>query len=239
MEAAQEAVPMEVDQGQLETLGKMSTGDMEESSSSDSSEEAEDQACRPQRQLRRRSRSHSQAPGPEGTAADGEASSSSSSSSSSSVLRHAGLWNESTDEPYLPEDALLHVSLSNGDGITGKHHFEIHNISVTSNCLVPFGPLADAFHLFDAWDGLVINELAYSLRSRGYLERLDGAESVVEVWAWSADQVESPLQASFLGCLFRKIMILLSAVMSFCLISAITGLFIRIAVHGSAVYLDL
>ncbi|CAK9063122.1 unnamed protein product, partial [Durusdinium trenchii] len=29
MEAAQEAVPMEVDQGQLETLGKMSTGDME------------------------------------------------------------------------------------------------------------------------------------------------------------------------------------------------------------------
>lgn len=55
-----------------------------ESSSSDSSEEAEDQACRPQRQLRRRSRSHSQAPGPEGTAADGEASSSSSSSSSSS-----------------------------------------------------------------------------------------------------------------------------------------------------------
>ncbi|CAK9082273.1 Uncharacterized protein SCF082_LOCUS39109 [Durusdinium trenchii] len=211
------------------------------------------------------------------------------------VLRHAGLWNESTDEPYLPEDALLHVSLSNGDGITGvtlmerpqigavikdgfkvqenrtlrrsgkhfptnsasvfgsyrfaldrelvqmrkavfeKHHFEIHNISVTSNCLVPFGPLADAFHLFDAWDGLVINELAYSLRSRGYLERLDGAESVVEVWAWSADQVESPLQASFLGCLFRKIMILLSAVMSFCLISAITGLFIRIAVHGSAV----
>lgn len=34
-------------------------------------------------------------------------------------MRNEGLWNESTDEPYLPEDALLHVSLSNGDGITG------------------------------------------------------------------------------------------------------------------------
>ena len=115
-----------------------------------------------------------------------------------------------------------------------KHHFDVHNVSITSTCLTPFGPLADAFHLFDSWDGLIINELAYGLRNRGYLERMDG-ENVVEAWAWTEDQVESPLQRTFLGSFFRKTMLLLSALMSFCLISAITGLFIRIAVHGSAV----
>ena len=35
----------------------------------------------------------------------------------------------------------------------------------------------------------------------------------------------------------RELRLLLSAMLSFCLISAITGLFIRIAVHGSAVFL--
>ncbi|CAL1148476.1 unnamed protein product [Cladocopium goreaui] len=212
------------------------------------------------------------------------------------VFRHAGLWNDTVAEPILPEDSLIRLTLSNGDGLIGmtlmehraptagalaksdgfqvkeenrssvgpgrrfdaksifgsyrfaldrelvqmrksvfeKHDFPVHNISIASSCLVPFGPLADAFHLFDAWDGLVINELAYGLRSRGYLERMD-EDNVVEAWAWTEEQVESPLQGSFLFAFFRKNMLLLSATLSFCLISAITGLFIRIAVHGSAV----
>ena len=40
-----------------------------------------------------------------------------------------------------------------------------------------------------------------------------------------------------ISCRLEQLRLLLSALLSFCLISAITGLFIRIAVHGSAVFL--
>ena len=204
-------------------------------------------------------------------------------------FQRAGLWNESTSRPHLPEDAMLYLTVTGGDGITGltlvearserrtapanrtgthaarledssdvfgryrfaldreivqmrktvfeKHNFEVHNVSLTQDCLTPFRPLADALHFFNAWDGLIINELAYSLRSRGYLERMDGDE-VVEAWDWTQEQVESPNPEqgrSLLTSFVRKLLILLSATLSFALISAVTGLFIRIAVHGSAV----
>ena len=45
------------------------------------------------------------------------------------------------------------------------------------------------------------------------------------------------LQVRVLHRPLRELRLLLSAMLSFCLISAITGLFIRIAVHGSAVFL--
>ncbi|CAE7248741.1 unnamed protein product [Symbiodinium natans] len=194
------------------------------------------------------------------------------------VLRRAGLWNETSSKPHLPEDALLYLTVTLGDGVKGmtiveasnrskavrldssdvfvsyrfaldreivqmrktvfeNHNFEVHNVSLTQACLTPSTVLADALHFFNAWDGLVINEIAYSLRSRGYLERMDGDE-VVEAWAWTKEQVESPNPEqgrSLLASLLRKLLILLSATFSFALISAVTGLFIRIAVHGSAV----
>lgn len=66
---------------------------------------------------------------------------------------------------------------------------------------------------------------------------MDGDE-VLEAWAWTKEQVEAPNPEqgrSLLASLFRKLLILLGSVVSFALISAVTGLFIRIAVHGSAV----
>ncbi|CAE7811437.1 unnamed protein product [Symbiodinium sp. CCMP2592] len=202
------------------------------------------------------------------------------------VLQRAGLWNDTASRPYLPEDTLLYLTITLGDGVTGltiveagshrsanrsssnhlrledasdvfgtyrfaldreivqmhkpvfeKHNFEVRNVSLAQACLAPLTPLADALHFFNAWDGLVINELAYSLRSRGYLERMDGDE-VLEAWAWTKEQVESPNPEqgrSWLASLFRKLLILLGSLLSFALISAVTGLFIRIAVHGSAV----
>ena len=149
------------------------------------------------------------------------------------VLQRAGFWNDTASRPYLPEDTLLYLTITLGDGVTGltiveagthrsanrsssnhlrledasdvfgsyrfaldreivqmhkpvfeKHNFEVRNVSLAQACLAPLTPLADALHFFNAWDGLVINELAYSLRSRGYLERMDGDE-VLEAWAWT------------------------------------------------------
>ena len=57
-----------------------------------------------------------------------------------------------------------------------KHNFAVHNVSLTQACLSTSTALADALNFFNSWDGLVINELAYSLRSRGYLERMDGEQ---------------------------------------------------------------
>mmetsp|Transcript_47305 Transcript_47305/g.112424 ORF Transcript_47305/g.112424 Transcript_47305/m.112424 type:complete len:472 (+) Transcript_47305:100-1515(+) len=118
-------------------------------------------------------------------------------------------------------------------GVFQRHNFEVHNVSLSVNCLAPYGPLAQALQVFDAWDGLVINELAYGFHSRGFLERLQNDETL-EAWAWTEDQVESQGHSLVLS-LLRKAMLLLSASLSFGLISAVTGLFIRIAVHGSAV----
>merc|ERR1719353_205192 len=75
------------------------------------------------------------------------------------------------------------------------------------------------------------------MRSRGYLERMDG-DTKVESWAWLAEQVESasPHEGrSFLMSFVRKALILLKACITFLLISSITGFFIRVAVNGSAV----
>lgn len=118
-----------------------------------------------------------------------------------------------------------------------QHNFKVHNVTISDRCLAPSRFLRDALKLFDAFDGIIINELAYTLRSRGYLERMEG-DAKVESWAWSAEQVESaaprdgrPLVVS----LMRKALIALKATATFLLISAITGFFIRVAVNGSAV----
>ena len=43
-----------------------------------------------------------------------------------------GLWNESTAEPMLPEDSLLRLSLSTGDGLIGMTLVEHDRPAVTS-----------------------------------------------------------------------------------------------------------
>jgi len=43
-----------------------------------------------------------------------------------------GLWNESTAEPILPEDSLLRLSLSTGDGLIGMTLVEHDRPAVTS-----------------------------------------------------------------------------------------------------------
>merc|ERR1719375_2314640 len=116
-----------------------------------------------------------------------------------------------------------------------KHNFKVHNVTISDRCLAPSRVLRDALRFFDAYDGIIINELAYTTRTRGYLERMDG-EAKVESWAWSAEQVEhaSPRNGrSLVMSLVRKVMILLKACVTFLLISSITGFFIRVAVNGS------
>lgn len=129
------------------------------------------------------------------------------------------------------EIALLRPAL------LSKHQFKVHNVTISDRCLAPSRLLRDALRFFDAYDGIIINELAYTTRTRGYLERMDG-EAKVESWAWSAEQVEhaSPQEGRyFVLSLVRKVAILTKAIVTFLLISAITGFFIRVAVNGSAV----
>lgn len=121
--------------------------------------------------------------------------------------------------------------------VFSSHNFETLNISLPESCLAQSWLLADALRFFDLYDGIVINELAYGLRSHGFLERLENGEDV-EAWAWTSSQVESasPLEGRSLAeSSIRKVLILFSSITSFLLISAVTGFFIRVAVNGSAV----
>lgn len=118
-----------------------------------------------------------------------------------------------------------------------SHHFEVRNVSVSLRCMVPSWSLSEAFRLLDAFDGIVINEIAYTFRSRGYLERVEGGVEM-ESWAWSAEQVESASPQggrSLLAAATRKARLLAKSVIAFVLISSISGFFIRVAVNGSAV----
>merc|ERR1719326_1691281 len=102
-----------------------------------------------------------------------------------------------------------------------KHNFKVHNVTVSDHCLAPSRVIRDALRLFDAFDGIVINELAYTLRSRGYLERMEG-ETKVESWAWSAEQVESAaphLGRGLIMSLVRKVLVLFKSCVTFLLIS--------------------
>jgi len=124
-----------------------------------------------------------------------------------------------------------------------SHNFKAHNLTLPERCLAPSRVLGDFFRLLDAFDGIVINELAYTFRSRGYLERVVGGygrgwAQEIESWAWSAEQVESasprdgrPLWASAV----RKLLLLVKSTITVLLISSLTGFFIRVAVNGSAV----
>jgi len=123
------------------------------------------------------------------------------------------------------------------ESVRRGHHFVVHNLSLSERCLTPSRALGDSFRLFDAFDGLVINELAYTFRSRGFLERREGGTDI-ESWAWSSEQVEvaSPLKGrSLLSSAVRKGLVLLKSTATVFLISALTGVFIRVAVNGSAV----
>lgn len=120
-----------------------------------------------------------------------------------------------------------------------SHNFKVHNISLPERCLAPSRVLSESFRFFDAFDGVIINELAYTFRDRGYLERItpDGGVEI-ESWAWTAEQVEaaSPhLGRGILAAASRKVLILLKAGITVLLISSLTGFFIRVAVNGSAV----
>lgn len=237
------------------------------------------------------------------------------------ALQHAGLWNVTADQPALPEDALLSLTVTEGEelldtgirlhmptpagtappaaaaaagavaggGASGGggfavaaenstvlaagassraaispdprsvvvayrfafdrevillrpsifegHHFELRNVSISERCLAPSRLVGEALRLFDAFDGVIINELAYTFRSRGYLERVLGSVEL-ESWAWSAEQVETAYPKkgrSFLGALLQKAQLLLKSAFTFVLISSISGFFIRVAVNGSAV----
>eukprot|EP00929_Paragymnodinium_shiwhaense_P031521 TRINITY_DN17631_c0_g1_i2.p1 TRINITY_DN17631_c0_g1~~TRINITY_DN17631_c0_g1_i2.p1 ORF type:complete len:509 (+),score=71.26 TRINITY_DN17631_c0_g1_i2:154-1680(+) len=122
-----------------------------------------------------------------------------------------------------------------------KHAFQWRNVSIQESCLMSSSVLRFLFRTMDAYDTLVVNELAYTFRSRGYLERveddsIDAAQ--VEAWIWSKEQVESAYPSTsrpIIVAAVRKAAILLKAVISFVLISSITGFFIRVAVNGSAV----
>lgn len=117
------------------------------------------------------------------------------------------------------------------------HNFSVLNLTLQESCLASSRVLKDVFRIFDVYDNLIINELAYTFRSRGYLERYDG-DVKVEAWTWSADQVEvaAPREGrSLAGAAVRKALLMSKALFAVLLISSITGFFIRVAVNGSAV----
>lgn len=121
--------------------------------------------------------------------------------------------------------------------VLSKHNFKVHNVSISDRCLASTRLFRDALRLFDLFDSIIINELAYTLRSSGYLERMEG-EMKVESWAWSGEQVESTVPKNgrpIIVSLLRKVLVLVKSVITFLLISSITGFFIRVAVNGSAV----
>lgn len=119
-----------------------------------------------------------------------------------------------------------------------KHGFRQRNVTLSESCLAPAGLVSGLFRAFDAYDGIVINELAYTLRSGGYLQRVDGAGEV-EAWLWSSEQVLGAERRSLLEALWAKVMLLLRCVLTYALVSAMTGFFIRVAVNGSAVLMFL
>jgi len=118
-----------------------------------------------------------------------------------------------------------------------SHSFKVYNISIPERCLAPGIAVGSFLRLFDAFDGVVINELAYTFRSRGFLERVAGGKEL-ESWAWTKDQVESAspeVDRSLFASFERKVFLFIHAAGTVALISAVTGLFIRVAVNGSAV----
>eukprot|EP00927_Polykrikos_kofoidii_P016737 TRINITY_DN17582_c0_g1_i2.p1 TRINITY_DN17582_c0_g1~~TRINITY_DN17582_c0_g1_i2.p1 ORF type:complete len:506 (+),score=68.42 TRINITY_DN17582_c0_g1_i2:20-1537(+) len=117
------------------------------------------------------------------------------------------------------------------------HHFPIRNVTIKDSCVTSSGLMRELFRLFDVYDNVIINELAYTFRSRGYMERFSGGTKI-EAWAWSAEQVEtaSPQERqSILATLVQKMFLLAKSIFGFVLTSAVTGFFIRVAVNGSAV----
>mmetsp|Transcript_15018 Transcript_15018/g.33740 ORF Transcript_15018/g.33740 Transcript_15018/m.33740 type:complete len:527 (-) Transcript_15018:13-1593(-) len=118
-----------------------------------------------------------------------------------------------------------------------SHNFKVLNVTVSDRCLAPSWFMREMLLLFDAMDCILLNELAYSLRSRGYMDRFDG-EQKIESWAWSQEQVEATLPnpgRTLMTSVARKAGILFKSALTFLLISSMTGLFIRVAVNGSAV----
>eukprot|EP00971_Amphidinium_carterae_P232353 4610606-Amphidinium_carterae.1 len=118
-----------------------------------------------------------------------------------------------------------------------SHNFKVVNAIVSDRCLAPSWVMRDMLFFFDAMDCILLNELAYSLRSRGYMDRFDG-EQKIESWAWSQEQVEATLPnpgRTIMTSVARRAGILFESALTFMLISSMTGLFIRVAVNGSAV----
>ncbi|CAK0845408.1 unnamed protein product, partial [Prorocentrum cordatum] len=102
------------------------------------------------------------------------------------------------------------------------HSFSMYNVTVSERCLVPSPLLGEAFRLFGGYDTIVINELAYTFRSRGYLKRADplgGGD--IESWAWSEEQVEDdggPAESrSVAAALARKLALVGKASLAFLL----------------------
>merc|ERR1711924_207364 len=75
---------------------------------------------------------------------------------------------------------LLFMRPSIRDG----HKFKVYNITLPEPCLAPSRMIRDVLRLFDAFDTVVINELAYTLVSRGFLERTEGSDGI-DSWSWT------------------------------------------------------
>lgn len=129
--------------------------------------------------------------------------------------------------------------------LTMKHHlltghgFRVYNVSLSAECLAGGGTgLAYAVaRLAEGYDGFVVNELAYTFNSAGYVVKLPMAGAKGDFFAWTAEEVRRSAPGRGFAVLWRKLMLLVKSVMSFALLSAITGAFIRVAVNASAVLL--
>lgn len=122
------------------------------------------------------------------------------------------------------------------EDVIQRHKFVVVNVSINDHCLAPPFFMRGILRLVDAFDTIVINELAYTFRSDGFLDRFKGTVRV-ESWIWSAEQVEAAKpqrQRPLFFAFMRKIKILIRAIIASFLISASTGFFIRVAVNGSA-----
>lgn len=126
-----------------------------------------------------------------------------------------------------------------------QHQFRAVNVTVSESCIAPFSLASVVVRFFDGLDTIIINELAHTFRSRGFLERLEdfglGAH-VTESWVWSKEQVDVSAPAGgspLLDALAYKMQVMLKACVTFMMVSSITGFFIRVAVNGSAVLMFL
>lgn len=121
-----------------------------------------------------------------------------------------------------------------------SHAFKVHNLTLPASCLRGSGLLGSWIAAFEGYDFLMVNELTTAFPMQGYLRRSGGgAADGPGSFGWARSQAEAASPPGWRSSrrLAWKAVALLRALLACAVLSAVTGLFIRVAVNMSAVLL--